>query len=110
MAVRSLELEIGKAYDIMKYPRDDIINANYVGESVLDVNSSELYVFATDGSEKRFVLMDQHWTIEKDGILTYTPVSSFSVWVFNRSLVEEKCDDKTRNELTNMLKKLGVQL
>jgi hypothetical protein len=108
MALRSLE--VGKSYDIMKYPRDDIISANYIGESVMAVNSSELYVFATGGDEKSFVLMEKHWTIEKDGILTYTPVSSFGVSIFNRSLVEEKCDDKTRNEINMMLGRLGLKL
>ena len=96
-------LEVGEERTIEFYPTDKRVSAKYLGR--IGNPDRHIFLFGDEG-EKYYIFMEDQWLIEKDRVLTYTPISSFSVLSCSQSKIKES----TNLEFMDMLKELGKQI
>ena len=74
-----ISLMIGGEYQVQHYPQEDKSNAIYLGVIDIPQITRECHIFE-DKKSNSYLLVDGHWLdIQKDNLVTYKSISSFSI-------------------------------
>ena len=102
MELEKPNLTKGKRYTIEMYPYEIIVKAKYLG-----LSKTKEHVFGM-GSDA-FILAEDHWIMETNGIVSYNPVSSSYMRALRKDYIE-KSPEKEKSRLTRILTDVGVKL
>lgn len=98
-----LELEVGKEYRLgVIRPRGVEIKGKYLGNP----KGKDVFVTNKDG-EKGYVFMVSSHVIELNGLIAYTPLSSFIAEIFDKKRINKSPE---KSLLLEILKELGEDI
>lgn len=111
------ELKIGSSYDVELYPDKEISESSkYLGRSNgTHVFEGKIKIPIRPWKKSKvetancFILLDDHWIMEVDKVVTYKPISSFGVEVHTKEDIE-KAQPEVKSRLLKILAEVGVQL
>ncbi len=95
----------GNVYRVEKYPNGEIEEAEYLGLS----ETKREHVFKKRGKQNEFIIARDHWIMELDGIVTYKPISSFSMMHLTKDRIQI-FPESERSRLVKILADVGAQL
>jgi len=110
MTETQLEFARGKEYKVELYPREDIVNAMYLGKS----KGTHIFSGCAPVQGKiinGFALVDEHWMqIRGDGTVSYDSASSSVVGFASKKILRDRMQKSRNPSLVKRLREVGVEI
>jgi len=95
------KLEKGKTYRVEQYPEEEILESIYLGLS----EREHVFKIKSNG----FIIAEDHWIMEANGIITYMPISSSGIRKLTKDSIQI-FSDQEKSRLLKILADVGSQL
>ena len=109
------ELVVGQEYKVAKYPDNESVKTTYIGKGNLERSGGLSHIFVNRTEDSRtYIIAEDHWLREINGVISYVPVSSFSIWFITNEQIRQLPKlaklNKENKDLVNLLHSLGEKI